>query len=196
MKSINTLKTRTTITRNQPHDATAQQHIHTHEYTHAERKLLDFSLLIKKGRRHVAEGHLNPPPKALSLERSVSEPLWKTSVKILRPPKPPTGSNMPHPKHLFRPLYTLFGPSLVPLYTLFTPPTHNTANLDPNLVPSWLSCVLLDAILQLMLPTGCHLMPTCPILAPSRLPRLQFWGKSSKDFNGCHACMFFKCDAI
>ena len=95
-------------------------------------------LVCRVGRRHVAEGHLNPPPKALSLERSVWNLFEKLKSKILRPPKPPTGPNMPAPKHLFTPFWSLF----TPFYTTWM-------TWDPNLAPSWLPCLHLDAILCL-----------------------------------------------
>ena len=70
------------------------------------------------GRWHEAEPIRRPRPYPLSV--ACRNLIQKLKSKILRPPKPPTGPNMPAPKHLFRSFYTLFTLFLHPFYTLFT----------------------------------------------------------------------------
>ena len=120
------------------------------------------------GRRHVAEGHLNPPPKAQSLVRSVRDINSKSNSKIFEPPPNlPLASNMLLPSHLFT-------TSLQPFYNLFTTLTQDTANFDSNLVHLESHVDFLMPSCTSM-PSACSRMtPTCPILAPSRLPRQQF----------------------
>ena len=109
-----------------------------------------------------------PPPKAQSLVRSVRDIKFKIKFQIHRTPsKPPPGLNLLLPKHLF----TTF---LLPLCSLFTTLTHDTANFDSNLVHLDSHAPFLMPSCASMLSACSHVMPTCPKLAPSRLPKLQF----------------------
>ena len=111
---------------------------------------------------------------------------------VNRPPKPPTGPNMPSLKHLIGPLYTLFAPLLVPLV-----PQHS---IRPIWTPTWshhdCHASFLMPSCDSLLPTGCHLMTTCPTLTPFRPSWLQFLGKSYKELNTFISSIFASWDAI
>ena len=80
--------------------------------------------------------------------------------------------------HLWHP-WTLLGPSWPSLGTSWGHLRSHHGHQALILMPYCAS----------LLPACFHMMPTCSISALSKHPRLQFWGKNSKDFN---AWLLFK----
>ena len=114
-----------------------------------------------------------PRPKALCVACGTLNS--KSNSKFIEPPPNlPQASTCLCPDTFLLPLYDLFTRSSHPLCTLFAPLTHDTANFDSNLVHLDSHAPFLMPFCVSMLSACCHMMPTCPILAPSRLPKLQF----------------------